>query len=419
MAAAAAIIVAALLLVLKKEPRETPIVRAPVVVEEEPSPSAVMPPPWQPPEPAPKTAPIPPPELPKEVVRVPEAPAPDPVVALPEPETPKPTPTTRPTEVLAAVATLEYCEGEVLAGRAPAKSAQTLYAGQGLSCAGPRSRAVVRFPDGTRMELGEKSVIGSMADRAGAQGMGKWVDLSQGSVMIEAAHQSPEHAMVIATPHGEARIVGTTFRLVVEPASTRLDVAEGKVRLTRTGGGAVDVPGGHSALAAPGIELAARPLPKMVAETVLKFSFEDGLLPKAFDTGALERGPERAGNRYCVAGALVKISDDGKGLFPYADDLVLSFDYWADDSTRTLDLHMWSRAQQTTFGTTIWNTPREQWTHLVIPLNDFVRTEPERLSRMKPGEGVPNLWIAPGQAGKIYIDNFEIVRLRPTPAKKK
>src|SRR4029077_5796333 len=118
---------------------------------------------------------------------------------------PKPEPSapavTRSTEVLAAVATLERCEGEVRAGQLPAREAQTLYAGQGLSCAGPKSRAVVRFPDGTRIELGEKTVIGAIADRAGAQGVGRWVDLSHGSVMVEAAHQAPDRAMLIATPH--------------------------------------------------------------------------------------------------------------------------------------------------------------------------------------------------------------------------
>jgi hypothetical protein len=433
MAAAAAIIVAVLLLVMRKEPPEPPIVRAPVAVKEEPSPSPVLPPTEQPPEPAPRTARVPVPEPPKEVVRVTEVPTPSSVVALPEPEALPPEPRTpapsRPTEVLSAVAMLERCEGEVLAGLVPAKDAQTLYAGRGLSCAGPRSRAVVRFPDGTRMELAEKTVIGALSDRAGAQGVGKWVELSHGSVMIEAAHQAAEHAMVIATPHGEARIVGTTFRLLVEPASTRLEVAEGKVRLTRAGGGAVDVPGGHSALAGPGIELAARPLPRMVAETVLKFSFEDGALPRVFDSGMVERGPERAGSRFCIAAAMtpgstssgiVKLSDDGKGLYTYSEDLVLSFDYWADDSVRTLDLHSWSRMQQTTFGLTVWNIPREQWTHLAVPMSDLVHVELERVYRLKPGEAVPNLWITAGQAGaKFYVDNLEILRLRPAPAKKK
>jgi hypothetical protein len=342
------------------------------------------------------------------------------------------------------VATLERLEGEVgvttQAGRVPAREGQTLFAGQGLSTAGPRSRAVVRFSDGTRMELGEKTVIGALADRAGTQGIGKWVDLSQGTVLIEAARQAPDRAMVIATHHGEARVVGTTLRLVVElgdpfdsaqgkKGSTRLEVAEGKVRLTRSGGGAVDVPGGHYALAAPGVELAARPLPRMLAETVCKFSFEDGQLPKAFESGTVERGPERAGSRFCIAGAMipgstsgghVMLNDDGKGLFTYSDDLYLSFDYWADDSVRTLDLHVWSRAQQTSFGTTVWNTPREQWIHLVLPLYELVRTEPDRLFHLKPGEAVPNLWITAGQVGgKLYLDNLEIVRLRAPQSKKK
>ena len=113
-------------------------------------------------------------------------------------------------------------------------------------------------------------------------------------------------------------------------------------------------------------------------------------------------------------------NDDSKGLFAYSDDLVLSFDYWADDSVRTLDLHLWSRAQQTTFGMTVWNTPREQWTHQVIPLTEFVRTEADRLFRMRAGEAVPNLWIQAGQpGGKLYLDNLEIVRLRPPPPRKK
>jgi hypothetical protein len=151
-------------------------------------------------------------------------------------------------------------------------------------------------------------------------------------------------------------------------------------------------------------------------------------MPKAVEAGSVERGPERAGSRYCVAGALlpgatsgghVRLSDDGKGLFAYSDDLFLAFDYWADDSVRTLDLHVWSRVQQTTFGTTVWNTPREQWTHLVLPLADFVRTEPDRLVHLKPGEAVPNLWIQAGQpGGKLYLDNLEIVRIRKKEARR-
>jgi ferric-dicitrate binding protein FerR (iron transport regulator) len=373
---------------------ETPPAPVPPTVQKEP-PSAEFE----------RPAPVPPTLKPEE---------PAPVEPAPLPPAPTEPGTTRAAATAVAIATLERIGGS-----------QPLLEGQGAN-----GRAVVKFHDGTRMDLGEKTVIARISDRAGAGGVGNWVELTQGTVTIEAPHQPADRAMTVATPHGEARIVGTTLRLAVEKESTRLEVVEGRVRLTRPGGGSADVIGGHFAVAAEGVELAARPLPKMVAETPIRFTFEDGRMPKGLEAGSVERGPERAGSRYCVAGAMlpgatsgghVKLSaDDAKGLFAYSDDLVLSFDYWADDSVRTLDLHMWSRVQQTTFGMTVWNTPREQWTHQVIPLTDFVRTEPDRLLHMKPGEAVPNLWIQAGQVGgKLYLDNLEIVRLRPSPPRKK
>ena len=48
------------------------------------------------------------------------------------------------------------------------------------------------------------------------------------------------------------------------------------------------------------------------------------------------------------------------------------------------------------------------------------RSCPDRLLRMKPGEPVPNLWIQVGQPGaKLALDNAEIVRMRPVPARRK
>jgi hypothetical protein len=237
--------------------------------------------------------------------------------------------------------------------------------------------------------------------------------------------------MVVVSPQGEARILGTVLRLTVETGnkeSTRLEVLEGKVRLTRTGGISVEVPAGHAAVLAEGTELAARPLPRMVAEVVHRYTFEEGRLPKVFEVGTLERGPERPHNRFSIAGvrtpgatagAQVKMSEDGRGLFAYSEDLVLGFDYWVDPKVSTLDVQVWSRAQQVTFGTTLWVTPREQWIHVALPFSELARNEGGRILHLKPGEWVPNLWIQAGQSGSmIYLDNVELVRLAKREARR-
>jgi hypothetical protein len=281
------------------------------------------------------------------------------------------------------------------------------------------------------MELSETTSIARITDRGGASGTGKCVLLDEGTLAIDAVHQPSGRAMVIVTPHGEARIVGTTLKLSVEAASTRLDVVEGKVRLSRPGAEWADVIGGHFAVAAEGVELAARPLPKMVVEPVFRFGFEDGKLPALFGAGTVERGPERPGSRFSLAGVLspgatcggrVSLSElqPGKGLFTYSEDLVLSFDYWADDSVRTLDILVWSRAQQISFGTTVWDTPRERWVHLAVPLRDFGGGGPDRALHLRPGESVPTLWVQAGQiGGKLYFDNLELARIHGPQGKAK
>ncbi|MBI3855042.1 MAG: FecR domain-containing protein, partial [Planctomycetes bacterium] len=257
-AAAFALAAVAVLVYPKEKPGPTPvtIAQTPITIVE--APATPAPPP---PLPAPRLPEAPTaarPELtPRPALPAPEIPAPTPVEA----ETPAPPveapvkvepAATRVVEKSEAVAALERIEGEVVvtgpAGRVPARSNQPLEAGSGLSASGARSRAVVRFADGTRVELGEKTVVAQISDRAGAKGVGKWIEVSEGTVTVDAAHQPADRALILATPQGEARVVGTVFRLVVDPAATRLEVLEGKVRLSRPGA-AVDVHGGFGATA--------------------------------------------------------------------------------------------------------------------------------------------------------------------------
>jgi hypothetical protein len=275
------------------------------------------------------------------------------------------------------------------------------------------------------MELGAETTLERIEERPA----GKRVQVGRGAILVEAAHQPQGRAITLVTPHGEARIVGTVLHLNVDPAATRLEVMEGKVELTRAGAGTIDVYSGFVAVAAPGVELAARPSARMLVEPLHRYDFKDGRLPRAFAKGIVEKGPE---NRLCLAGEIlsnatsgghVQLSEDAKdakGLFTYTDDLVLSFDYWVDSTVRTLDLHVWSRAQQVSFGTTVWNTPNERWVHVVLRLADFLHGEADHLFRLRPGENVPNLWIQAGQAGgRLFLDNLELARVRPLPPRKK
>ena len=80
---------------------------------------------------------------------------------------------------------------------------------------------------------------------------GKHFALRTGKIEASVARQRPFRPMVIVTPQAEARVLGTRFTLAADTKATRLEVAQGKVRLTRAGdGSAVKVTAGNSASAA-------------------------------------------------------------------------------------------------------------------------------------------------------------------------
>jgi hypothetical protein len=82
--------------------------------------------------------------------------------------------------------------------------------------------------------------------------------------------------MVIVTPHGEAKVLGTIFRISVEPGATRLDVKEGKVRLTRASDQkSLDVPAGCFVATGAGGDY------DLNSEHKITVSFQDGVSPTA------------------------------------------------------------------------------------------------------------------------------------------
>jgi hypothetical protein len=173
----------------------------------------------------------------------------------PEPDPKESSAVTKP-----AMATLERIEGEVYivlgSDKTLAKGGEGLLPGQGLKMVGPKSRGVLIYPDMTRLELGSDSEVKDLQFEGG-----KKLSIVKGTITAKVAKQLAGEAMIFATPGGEAKVLGTTLRLYVDPdpkKGTSLDVEEGKVALKNLAGKTVFVESGHYAVAAVGVELMPR-----------------------------------------------------------------------------------------------------------------------------------------------------------------
>lgn len=154
--------------------------------------------------------------------------------------------------------------------KSPVASGTDLRAGDILH-APMKGSAIVVYEDGTRLEAGPDAGLqlmdrpaqgtGTSALAAAPADAGKLLFLRKGVLVVAAAKQPEDRPMVVTTPHAEARVLGTLFTLTVGPSSTRLDVQEGRVRLTRRpDGAAVEVGAGRSATAAVGVALTDKPI---------------------------------------------------------------------------------------------------------------------------------------------------------------
>src|SRR5262249_54023508 len=153
----------------------------------------------------------------------------------------------------------------------------------------------------------------------------KRVTLSKGALTATVAKQASGKSLVFETPNGETTVLGTRLRLIVDTTTTRLEVTEGKVKQTNLADRkSIEVSAGDFTIVAKDVKLVAMPLPKM--EILLSYDFEDGKpLESKDDIGSVEKGPERPGSRFCLAGVQeskekvfrIQIGDYAKGLFTY------------------------------------------------------------------------------------------------------
>lgn len=122
--------------------------------------------------------------------------------------------------------------------------------------------AAIRLDDGSRIEL--------TGDGDASLDDGARLRLARGTARVTAVQRGAGHALTIASPLAEAQVLGTRFTVTAQAGTTRLDVAEGRVRFTRRADGAtLEVGAGAWAIVAPGtpfaVQHAAPPAP--VADT--------------------------------------------------------------------------------------------------------------------------------------------------------
>lgn len=163
----------------------------------------------------------------------------------PAPQEKPPAPIEKPATV-AATMTLERADG----------TAVTIAEGAGLEISG---RATLRYVDQTRLEISPGTEIKELRTEKG-----KRMTIVRGEIRAVVARQPKNQPMALVTPHGEATVVGTTLRLIVDPdpkKGTVLVVEEGKVQLKNLAGKTADVVTGHYAVAAAGAEIAPQPIP--------------------------------------------------------------------------------------------------------------------------------------------------------------
>jgi ferric-dicitrate binding protein FerR (iron transport regulator) len=167
-------------------------------------------------------------------------------------EGPKPGPLATMTTGIATLAGSRRSLRSRSLGESAAKSGESLSAGAGLEVTGA---VTFVYADGTQVDVGSNTELRDLKIDGG-----KRFSDQAGDVRAVVAKQPKDQPMIVSTPLADAKVVGTSLRLVVEEGAkgfTRLEVTEGKVQLKRLGDGrTVDVPAGQYAVASAGLELA-------------------------------------------------------------------------------------------------------------------------------------------------------------------
>ncbi len=142
----------------------------------------------------------------------------------------------------------------------PAKSGETLSAGQALVAGDGESQAELILSDNSEVTILSNSVLAFPASTPHR------LHLEQGSIQVEAAPQEPGRPLIITTEHSRVTVTGTRFRLYSDRAASRVELDEGKVLFKQQSDGqTVEVAEGFYAVAEAEDQVLAEPR-KLVAQ---------------------------------------------------------------------------------------------------------------------------------------------------------
>jgi WD40 repeat protein len=175
---------------------------------------------------------------------------------------------------LGELVTLEVAEGRVVRiggdGETVLGRDAALASGSTVATVGEESYAVVRFADGTRLELGADTRVTLSTDDAET---GKRVVLGEGFLSADVAPQPPGRPMLLSTPQAQLTVIGTKFQLSGGSELTYVETNEGSVQVTRKSDGeSVTVAGGfETSVGVKAGPLAAESLPTTLGGPRLEF----------------------------------------------------------------------------------------------------------------------------------------------------
>lgn len=193
--------------------------------------------------------------------------------------------TETPAMVSVSMAHLVEVRGEVYRidgdRRIPASAGQELRGGQGLQTVGEDSSAAIVYADGTRLDIGQDSLIDSL-DEDGSdppQTQGKRVSLAEGFLCAEVAKQPEGRPMVLMTPYARVVVKGTRFNLINLSQATRVEVENGAVDVVGRGDGqSLHVTAGSFSVVSEGAKppMAAQSMATKITQPHLRFSEGSG-----------------------------------------------------------------------------------------------------------------------------------------------